>query len=142
MLSLPFSFIGAIGALLLAGRHVSILAMIGFIMLMGLVTKNAILLVDFAIRQHASGMALREASIEVGTIRLRPILMTTAAMVFGMLPIALARSLGAEARAPMAVAVIGWLLTSTLPTLVVVPVMFHLFDGAKARVFGKEARAG
>lgn len=135
MLSLPFSFIGAIGALLLTGRHLSILAMIGFIMLMGLVTKNAILLVDFAIRRHASGMPLREAIVEAGTIRLRPILMTTAAMIFGMLPIALARSLGAEARAPMAVAVIGGLTTSTLLTLVVVPVIFHLFESAKARVF-------
>ncbi len=134
MLSLPFSFIGAIGALLLTGRHLSILAMIGFIMLMGLVTKNAILLVDFAIRRYASGMALREAIIEAGTIRLRPILMTTAAMIFGMLPIALARSLGAEARAPMAIAVIGGLITSTLLTLVVVPVIFHLFEGLKARV--------
>ncbi len=138
MLSLPFSFIGAIGALLLTGRHLSILAMIGFIMLMGLVTKNAILLVDFAIRRHASGMPLREAIIEAGTIRLRPILMTTAAMIFGMLPIALARSLGSEARAPMAVAVIGGLTTSTLLTLVVVPVMFHLFESAKARVFQRK----
>jgi len=136
MLSLPFSFIGAIGALLVTGRHLSILAMIGFIMLMGLVTKNAILLVDFAIRRQAAGMPLSEALIEAGTIRLRPILMTTAAMVFGMLPIALARSLGAEARAPMAVAVIGGLLTSTLLTLVVIPVIFHLFESAKARLFG------
>lgn len=137
MLSLPFSFIGAIGGLIATGRHLSMLAMIGLIMLMGLVTKNAILLVDFAIRRHSSGMPLRTAIIEAGTIRLRPILMTTAAMIFGMLPIALARSLGSEARAPMAVAVIGGLITSTILTLVVVPVVFSLFEDAR-RIFRRK----
>ena len=134
MLSLPFSFIGAIGALLLTGRYLSMLAMIGFVMLMGLVTKNAILLVDFAIRRRDQGMPLREAIVEAGTIRLRPILMTTAAMIFGMLPIAMARSLGSEVRAPMAIAVIGGLVTSTVLTLVVVPVIFYLFEIAKQRL--------
>lgn len=134
MLALPFSFIGAIGALLITGRHLSILAMIGFVMLMGLVTKNSVLLVDFAIRGQASGLSLRDAIIRAGTIRLRPILMTTAAMIFGMIPVAAARSLGSEARAPMAVAVIGGLLTSTLLTLVVVPVVYSLFESLKARI--------
>lgn len=133
MFSLPFSLIGAIGGLLIARQHLSILAMIGFIMLMGLVTKNAILLVDFTIKRIRTGMDVKEALITAGTIRLRPILMTTAAMIFGMLPIAMARSLGSEARAPMAIAVIGGLITSTILTLIVVPVIFYILEGLKRR---------
>jgi HAE1 family hydrophobic/amphiphilic exporter-1 len=97
-------------------------------MLMGLVTKNAILLVDFANQQRAAGIALRPALIEAGVARLRPILMTTAAMVFGMLPVAMAWSEGGEVRAPMAICVIGGLLTSMLLTLLVVPVAYSLTD--------------
>ena len=134
MLSLPLSVIGAVGALLLTGRSLSILAMIGFIMLMGLVTKNAILLVDFAVQRRRQGLTVRDATIAAGRIRLRPILMTTAAMVFGMLPIAFAVSKGAEMRAPMAIAVIGGVLTSTVLTLIVVPVVFSLVEGAKVRL--------
>ncbi|MBI5488847.1 MAG: efflux RND transporter permease subunit [Deltaproteobacteria bacterium] len=134
MLSLPLSVIGAVGALLLTGRSMSILAMIGFIMLMGLVTKNAILLVDFAVQGRRRGLTVRDATIAAGRIRLRPILMTTAAMVFGMLPIAFAVSKGAETRAPMAIAVIGGVLTSTVLTLIVVPVVFSLVESAKVRL--------
>jgi HAE1 family hydrophobic/amphiphilic exporter-1 len=97
-------------------------------MLMGLVTKNAILLVDFTKTLRARGMNRREALITAGRTRLRPILMTTLAMMFGMLPLALALGQGAELRAPMARAVIGGLITSTLLTLLVVPVVYTVLD--------------
>jgi HAE1 family hydrophobic/amphiphilic exporter-1 len=129
MLSLPLSVVGAFGGLFLTGKTLNIFSMIGVIMLMGLVTKNAILLVDFANQLRAEGRPLGEALVEAGMVRLRPILMTTAAMIFGMLPVALAISEGGEVRAPMAVCVIGGLITSTLLTLVVVPVVYSLADG-------------
>jgi HAE1 family hydrophobic/amphiphilic exporter-1 len=133
MLSLPLSVIGAFGALYVTGKTLSILVMIGITMLMGLVTKNAILLVDFANQRRAEGKSVNEALILAGEARLRPILMTTAAMVFGMLPVALALSEGGEVRAPMAICVIGGLLTSTFLTLVVVPVAYSLTEGRKTR---------
>jgi HAE1 family hydrophobic/amphiphilic exporter-1 len=129
MLSLPLSVVGAFGGLYLTGMTLNIFSMIGIIMLMGLVTKNAILLVDFANHERTRGESIQDALVNAGTIRLRPILMTTAAMVFGMLPVALAMSEGGEARAPMAVCVIGGLITSTLLTLVVVPVVYTLMEG-------------
>jgi HAE1 family hydrophobic/amphiphilic exporter-1 len=129
MLSLPLSLVGAFGALYLTGMTLSIMSMIGVIMLMGLVTKNAILLVDFANQRRQQGEEMFDALAHAGMLRLRPILMTTAAMVFGMLPVALALSEGGDMRAPMAVCVIGGLLTSTLLTLVVVPVVYTLLDG-------------
>jgi HAE1 family hydrophobic/amphiphilic exporter-1 len=128
MVSLPLSFVGAFGGLFLSGMTLNIFSMIGLIMLMGLVTKNAILLVDFTNAARAKGAEIVDALVEAGRVRLRPILMTTAAMIFGMLPVALAISEGGEARAPMGVAVIGGLLTSTLLTLVVVPVVYLLFE--------------
>jgi HAE1 family hydrophobic/amphiphilic exporter-1 len=130
MLSLPLSVIGAFGALFLSGMTLSIFSMIGVIMLMGLVTKNAILLVDYTNTLRERGRSLDEALLEAGPVRLRPILMTTAAMVFGMLPVALALGEGGEVRAPMAVTVIGGLLTSMLLTLVVVPVVYSLLAQA------------
>ncbi|MGC8926475.1 MAG: efflux RND transporter permease subunit [Myxococcota bacterium] len=136
MFSLPFSLIGAIGLLLLTGYNLSITTMIGFIMLMGLVTKNAILLIDFALKGRESGLSLNEAIIRAGTIRLRPILMTTFAMIFGMLPVAMGRALGAEIRAPMAIAVIGGLITSTILTLIIVPVIFSYFQSFVERFKG------
>jgi HAE1 family hydrophobic/amphiphilic exporter-1 len=129
MLSLPMSIVGAIGGLLLTGYTLSIFSMIGIIMLMGLVTKNAILLVDYTITlRERDGLARNDALLKAGPIRLRPILMTTAAMVFGMLPIALGIGAGGTQRAPMAVTVIGGLITSTLLTLVLVPVVYTLLD--------------
>ena len=120
---------GALGALALARMTISIFTMIGFIMLMGLVTKNAILLVDYTnTLRRRDGMDRTSALLKAGPTRLRPILMTTFAMIFGMLPIALSKGEGAESRGPMAVAVIGGLITSTLLTLVVVPVIYTLFD--------------
>jgi HAE1 family hydrophobic/amphiphilic exporter-1 len=134
MMSLPLAVVGAFGALFLAGQTFSIFGMIGLIMLMGLVTKNAILLVDFAQKQKAQGASTTDALLVAGPIRLRPILMTTAAMILGMLPVALGLGEGGEARAPMAIVVIGGLITSTVLTLVVVPVVFSLIEGLRGQV--------
>ena len=128
MFSLPLSIVGMAGMLFLTRGTVNIMSLIGLIMLMGLVTKNAILLVDFTKTLRSRGMSRREALIAAGRTRLRPILMTTFAMIFGMLPLALALGQGAEMRAPMARAVIGGLITSTLLTLVVVPVVYTVLD--------------
>jgi HAE1 family hydrophobic/amphiphilic exporter-1 len=141
MLALPLSFIGVALALLVTRGNLNVMTMIGIIMLMGLVTKNGILLVDFANQQRAAGKARREALLTAARIRLRPIVMTTTAMIFGMSPIALAWGQGAEARAPMARAVIGGLITSTLLTLFVVPVMYTLLDRAVAAVRGRSREA-
>ena len=128
MLSLPLSLVGAFGALYVSRMTLNIFSMIGIIMLMGLVTKNAILLVDFTNHLRDSGEEMYEALVKAGIIRLRPIFMTTAAMIFGMIPVALAMSEGGETRAPMAVCVIGGLITSTALTLVVVPVVYTFLD--------------
>ena len=128
MLALPLSFIGVALALLVTKGNLNVMSMIGIIMLMGLVTKNGILLVDFANQQRAAGMERAKALLTAGRIRLRPIIMTTVAMIFGMLPLAFAIGEGAEQRAPMARAVIGGLITSTLLTLFVVPVVYTMLD--------------
>ncbi|MFA5863996.1 MAG: efflux RND transporter permease subunit [Phycisphaerae bacterium] len=129
MLALPLSVVGALGVLVLSHMTMSIFTMIGIIMLMGLVTKNGILLVDFTnTLRRRDNMDRNQAILKAGPIRLRPILMTTFAMIFGMLPTALGTGSGSESRAPMAVAVIGGLTTSTLLTLVVVPVVYTLMD--------------
>jgi HAE1 family hydrophobic/amphiphilic exporter-1 len=124
MVSLPLSIVGVMLALAITGTTMNIFSMIGIVFLMGLVTKNAILLVDFANRGQRDGLPIREALLMAGNVRLRPILMTTAAMVFGMLPLALGLGEGAEQQAPMGRAIIGGVITSTLLTLVVVPVVY------------------
>jgi hydrophobic/amphiphilic exporter-1 (mainly G- bacteria), HAE1 family len=128
MTSLPLTLIGVVLALLIFGSTLSIFSVIGIVMLMGLVTKNAILLVDFAIRMRSQGMNRTDALLHAAKVRLRPILMTTLAMIFGMLPLAFALSEGAEQRAPMGQAVIGGVITSSLLTLVVVPVVYCYLD--------------
>ena len=128
LLSMPFSFIGAFAALLITGMTLNIFSFIGLILLMGLVKKNAILLVDYTNTLRAKGMERKEAILTAGPVRLRPILMTTFAMVFGMMPIALGIGEGSETRAPMAIATIGGLLTSLFLTLVVIPVVYDVFD--------------
>jgi HAE1 family hydrophobic/amphiphilic exporter-1 len=135
MMSLPFAVVGGIAGLLVGRQSLSMMAMIGFIMLMGLVTKNGILLVEFTNQLKAAGRSTREALLEAGPIRLRPILMTSVAMIAGMIPVALARGDGAEVRVPMAVTIIGGLVTSTLLTLGIVPVVYSLLDGLRARVW-------
>src|SRR5690606_20272276 len=142
MLSLPLSLIGVLLALLLTNDTLNMMSMIGVILLMGLVTKNAILLVDNANERRALGKDRRTALIEAGQVRLRPIMMTTLAMIAGMLPIALAMGEGGGFRAPMARAVIGGLITSTLLTLVVVPVAYTYFDGFGEWVSRKVMRRG
>ncbi|MDW8353761.1 MAG: efflux RND transporter permease subunit [Bryobacterales bacterium] len=134
MLSLPLSLIGVAGMLYLVGDTLNIMSLIGLILLMGLVTKNAILMVDFTNVLRRRGMERTEALIQAARVRLRPILMTTLAMIFGMLPLAFELGAGAEFRAPMARAVIGGLITSTLLTLVVVPVVYTYLDDLGARV--------
>jgi HAE1 family hydrophobic/amphiphilic exporter-1 len=134
LLSMPFSFIGAFGALILAGQTLNIFSFIGLILLMGLVKKNAILLVDYTNTLRARGMERKDAIIEAGPVRLRPILMTTLAIVFGMLPIAIGVGEGSETRAPMAVATIGGLLTSLFLTLIVVPVAYDLLDDLSKKI--------
>ena len=128
MLSLPLSIVGMAGMLKLTGDTVNIMSLIGLIMLMGLVTKNAILLVDYAKVLQGRGRNRFDAVVEAGRTRLRPIVMTTLAMIFGMMPLFLAIGSGAEMRAPMARAVVGGLLTSTVLTLLVVPVMYTVLD--------------
>ncbi len=137
MLSLPLSLVGALGGILVARTTLSIFGMIGFIMLMGLVVKNAILLVDYTNTLRRRGLSREEALLQAGPVRLRPILMTTAAMVFGMLPVALGMGEGAELRAPMAISVIGGLLTSTMLTLLIVPVVYTLMDGLAQKLTGR-----
>jgi HAE1 family hydrophobic/amphiphilic exporter-1 len=131
MIALPFAVIGALGALVGTAQFMSIFAMIGMIMLMGLVAKNGILLVEFTNQVKARGASTREALLEAGPVRLRPILMTTIAMIAGMIPVALARGDGAEMRVPMAIAIIGGLISSTVLTLVVVPVFYTLLERLK-----------
>ncbi len=128
MTSLPLTLIGVVLALLMFRSAMSMFSVIGVIMLMGLVTKNAILLVDFAIRAREDGLARTEALMLAARVRLRPILMTTLAMIFGMVPLAFALSEGSEQRAPMGQAVIGGVITSSLLTLVVVPVAYCYMD--------------
>ena len=128
MTSLPLTLIGVVLALLLFRSTLSMFSIIGVVMLMGLVTKNAILLVDFAIRMREEGMERSEALLVAAKVRLRPILMTTLAMIFGMIPLAFALTEGAEQRAPMGQAVIGGVITSSLLTLVVVPVAYCFMD--------------
>jgi multidrug efflux pump subunit AcrB len=128
MMSLPLSFGGALIGLLVAHKPIDMYALIGIVMLMGLVTKNAILLVEYCLVAMEHGMTREEAILRAGRTRMRPILMTTTAMIAGMLPIALALGAGAEARAPMAIAVVGGLFMSTLLTLIVVPVVFTYMD--------------
>ena len=128
LLSMPLSFIGAFVALVLTGKTISIFSLIGLILLMGLVKKNAILLVDYTNTLRERGLSRRDALLEAAPVRLRPILMTTFAMVFGMMPVAFGLGEGAETRSPMGIAVIGGLLTSLFLTLVVVPAAYDLFD--------------
>jgi hydrophobe/amphiphile efflux-1 (HAE1) family protein len=140
LFSLPLSVGGAIVALLIANQPVSLPVVIGILMLMGIVTKNAIMLVDFAVEQIAKGTNRTEAIVEAGRKRARPIIMTTIAMVGGMIPAALNTGVGGEFRVPMAVAVIGGLLSSTLLSLVFVPAVFLVMDDVASwlwRIFGR-----
>jgi hydrophobic/amphiphilic exporter-1 (mainly G- bacteria), HAE1 family len=136
MVSLPLSVIGAFGGIWVSGMTLNIFSFIGIIMLMGLVTKAAILLVDFSNLEREKGATLEQSLISAGRVRLRPILMTAFATVFGMLPIAMAMSEGGETRAPMAVCVIGGMITSTILTLIVIPAVYLISERMVARLSG------
>lgn len=133
MMSLPFAIIGAVLGLMVAGQTANMMSLIGFTMLLGLVTKNAILLVDYANQARAKGMPLREALREACALRIRPIFMTTLSTILGMLPIALGLGAGAELRQSMGVVLVCGLTTSTLLTLVVVPLLYLLSEEWKEK---------
>ncbi len=137
MVSLPLSIGGAFGALLLSRQPLGLYALIGIVMLMGLVAKNAILLIEYCLMSMHQGMSVQQAIMTAGEVRMRPILMTTMAMVAGMAPIALGFGAGAEIRAPMAIAVIGGLATSTVLTLIVVPIIFAVFHDLRLIIEAK-----
>jgi multidrug efflux pump subunit AcrB len=137
-LSLPLSIVGALLASLLTRSDFGIISVIGIIFLLGLTDKSAILLVDYINQLRRSGMSRTEAILVAGPVRLRPILMTTAATILGMLPIAIGLGAGAELRAPMAIAIIGGLTTSTLLSLIVVPVVYALLDSVETRLFKRQ----
>jgi HAE1 family hydrophobic/amphiphilic exporter-1 len=126
MISLPLSLIGVMLALLATGTTLNLMSLIGVILLMGIVAKNAILLIDFAKWSEEAGRERRDALIEAGRVRLRPILMTTFALVAGMMPVALGRGEGADFRAPLGIAIIGGVLTSTLLTLLDIPTFYEI----------------
>lgn len=141
MVAMPLSLGGAILGLMFAHQSLGMYGLIGIIMLMGIVTKNSILLVEYCIVAQQRGLTQYEAIVESARSRMRPILMTTIAMIAGMAPIALGIGAGAEARAPMAIAVIGGLITSTLLTLVVVPIVYSLIDNLQTRIFAGTSRS-
>lgn len=132
MLSLPLSVGGALGGLFITGRTLNIFSMIGMIMLMGLVTKNAILLVDYTNLLRSRGLSKDDALREAGPTRLRPILMTAFSTIAGMIPITLGLGEGAESRAPMGACVVGGMLTSTVLTLIVIPVVYSIVDDMRS----------
>ncbi|HEY0874158.1 MAG TPA: efflux RND transporter permease subunit [Vicinamibacterales bacterium] len=145
LLSLPLSLIGVMLGLLVTGSTLNLMSMIGVILLMGIVAKNAILLIDFAKWSEEEGMDRREALIQAGRVRLRPILMTTFALIAGMVPVALGVGEGADFRAPLGIAVIGGVVTSTILTLLVIPTVYEILADTRdwlARKFGRGAETG
>jgi multidrug efflux pump subunit AcrB len=140
MMALPFSMVGAFLALLITHESLNIFTMIGVIMLLGLVTKNSILLVDYTQRLMRQGMERNEALIKAGLTRLRPILMTTFALIAGMLPLALGIAEVAKFRKGMGIAIIGGLLSSTFLTLVVIPAVFGYMDSLRMWLRSKTGR--
>lgn len=131
--AVPLSLVGAIAALALTGQGINSMSLIGMVILVGIVVNNAILLVDFISKRHAGGGPLREAILEAGRVRVRPILMTTVTTVLGLIPMAMGVGSGADLRAPLAIAVIGGLAVATVLTLVVIPVVYAVVEGARRR---------
>jgi len=140
LVSLPLSLIGVVAALLVTRDTLNIMSLIGVMMLMGIVAKNAILLIDFAKWARERGTSRSEALIEAGRTRLRPIVMTTLALVAGMIPVALGYGEGADFRAPLGRAVIGGVIASTLLTLLVIPTVYEIFDEWREWLFSKFRR--
>ena len=142
LLAVPLAVTGALAALLIAGSTLNLYSQIGMILLIGLVTKNSILLVEYANQLKAKGRDTVSAIIESGTIRLRPILMTSVATIMGAMPIALGLGAGSMSRRPLGYAIIGGLMFSTLLTLYLVPVVYVLLDMIKVRVGARKRAAG
>ena len=140
MMALPLTIIGALGSLFLTGNTINIMSLIGMLMLIGLVVKNSILLVDYTNTLRGQGMAMREAVLAAGPVRLRPILMTAISTIAGVLPIALGLGAGGESRAPMAIAVAGGMASSTVLTLFVIPVAYTLVDDMVRKVSARLQR--
>jgi HAE1 family hydrophobic/amphiphilic exporter-1 len=140
MLSLPLSLIGVMLALLITGVTLNLMSMIGVILLMGLVAKNAILLIDFAKRAQRGNRSREEALVEAGAVRFRPIIMTSVAVIAGMLPVALGRGEGGDFRAPLGLAVIGGVITSTLLTLLVIPTFYDIVANGRDRMLARLRR--
>jgi len=138
--SLPLSLIGVMLALLVTGSTLNLMSMIGMILLAGIVAKNAILLIDFAKAAQRGGLDRKAAIVKAGGTRLRPILMTSVAIVAGMLPIAIGHGEGGDFRAPLGRAVIGGVITSTLLTLLVIPTIYDALSAARDRVMGAVKR--
>jgi HAE1 family hydrophobic/amphiphilic exporter-1 len=137
MITIPLAFFGAAVGLKLLGVSVSVVVFLGLIILGGIVVNNAIVLVDYTNTLRGRGLALREAIVLAGAVRLRPILMTTATTVLGLIPMAFGLGDGAEIRTPMALTVMFGLTSSTLLTLIVIPTLYHLVEGVKERRFGR-----
>ena len=133
MSTIPFALVGVVIALFITSKPISVIVLIGVVMLAGIVVNNAIILVDCINTRRKEGMPRREAIIEGGKIRLRPIMMTTTTTVLGLLPLALGLGEGAELRMPMGITVVGGLLFSTLLTLVLVPVVYDIFEGIRRK---------
>ena len=140
LFTIPLALVGAVLALMLTGSPISVVVFIGLILLVGLVVKNAIILIDKVNQLREAGVAKREALVEGARSRLRPIVMTTLCTLFGFLPLALAFGEGAEVRSPMAITVIGGLLVSPLLTLVVIPVVYDLLDRKSDDFYAERAR--
>jgi Cu/Ag efflux pump CusA len=140
MISLPLSLIGVVLALMLTGGSLNLMSLIGVIMLMGLVAKNAILLLDCTRKEEARGVEREAALMSAGRQRLRPILMTTFALIAGMMPVAIGMGAGAEFYSPMAVAIIGGVVTSTFLTLLVIPTFYDSIELARERMLAKFQR--
>jgi HAE1 family hydrophobic/amphiphilic exporter-1 len=146
MFSLPVTLVGAFGGLLLTGNSLNFFSLLGIVFLVGIVTKNAILIVDFANQlREEQGYETKKALVEAGRLRLRPVLMTTGALVFSLLPVLLGTGAGAESRAPMAAVIVGGNISSTLLTLILVPVIYNFFDwsgGLMSRLIGRISGTG
>jgi HAE1 family hydrophobic/amphiphilic exporter-1 len=139
MFSIPLAFLGSVLGLAACGVNLSIVVFLGLILLAGIVVNNAIVLIDYANTLKQRGLTTREAIIQAGTVRLRPILLTTATTILGLLPMALGLGDGAEIRTPMALTVIFGLTSSTLLTLVVIPLVYTLVDQLKSSLVQNEA---
>ena len=142
LFSLPLSLIGVMLALLVTGNTLNVMSMMGVMLLMGIVAKNAILLIDFAKVAEGNGVARRDAIIQAGRVRLRPIMMTSFALIAGMVPIALGIGDGADFRAPLGISVIGGIITSTLLTLLVIPTFYDIMAGWRDWLMGRSPRRG